>query len=339
MLQDIKSLQEEINSIIDKLDSQEKLDAFRLEYLVKKGKIQALFDRMKEVPKEDKPLVGKELNVLRKGTEAKYKEIEESLTKAKKTSPTLDLTLPGRRSTKGTVHPVLQTMNEMVKIFQDLGFAVAEGPEIETEFYNFDALNFPPNHPARDLQDTFFIDSDGDDRLLLRTHTSPVQIRVMQNLEPPIRCIMPGRVYRNESINARSLAEFHQIEGLYIDKNVSLADLKSTLITFARKIYGEDSKFRFRPHFFPFTEPSAELDISCFLCKGEGCRVCKYTGWLEILGCGMVHPNVLRAGGIDPEVYSGYAFGCGIERITMLRTGINDIRFFYDNDVRVLDQF
>jgi phenylalanyl-tRNA synthetase alpha chain len=228
-------------------------------------------------------------------------------------------------------------MDRMIDIFKELGFSVAEGPDIEDGYHNFDALNFPPDHPARDMQDTFFL-KDKEQELLLRTHTSPVQIRMMQLQKPPIRSIMPGRVYRNEAINARSLAEFHQIEGLYIDKKVTFAELKGTLMTFAKKMYGENSRFRFRPSFFPFTEPSAELDISCYLCGGTGCKICKQTGWLEIAGCGMVHPNVLKAGGIDPEVYTGYAFGFGIERVAMLRTGINDIRLFYDNDVRVLEQ-
>ncbi len=228
-------------------------------------------------------------------------------------------------------------MEQMVNIFREMGFSVAEGPDVEDGYHNFDALNFPPDHPARDMQDTFFMKNG--ENLLLRTHTSPVQIRVMQGMKPPIRSIMPGRVYRNESINSRSLAEFHQIEGLYIDKNVSFSELKATMMVFARKMYGENSKFRFRPSFFPFTEPSAEMDISCFLCGGKGCRVCKHSGWLEIVGCGMVHPNVLRNGGIDPEIYSGYAFGFGIERVSLLKTGVDDIRLLYENDTRFLNQF
>ena len=271
---------------------------------------------------------------------------------AKQSQPDIDLTLPGRTMQTGTFHPILQIMDEMVDIFKSLGFTVALGPEIEDGYHNFDALNFPPDHPARDMQDTFFIEShkadscpscsgksDSPNELLLRTHSSPVQIRVMQSQKPPIRCIMPGRVYRNESINARSLAEFHQIEGLYIDKNVSLAELKATFMVFAKRMYGENSVFRFRPSFFPFTEPSAELDISCYLCGGKGCRICKQSGWLEICGCGMVHPNVLSGCGIDPEVYSGYAFGFGIERAALLRLGLDDIRLFYDNDLRFLRQF
>jgi phenylalanyl-tRNA synthetase alpha chain len=337
MLDEIQILKEKAFKALESVDSIDLLEQFRLEFLVKKGKIQSLFDKMKDAAKEEKPLIGKELNILRRSVEERFNELRERLSHQAETVPTLDLTLPGRRDFRGTYHPVLQVMERMVNIFKELGFTVAEGPDIEDGYHNFDALNFPPDHPARDMQDTFFIESD-EQELVLRTHTSPVQIRVMQNQKPPIRCIMPGRVYRNEAINARSLAEFHQIEGLYIDKKVTFAELKGTLIKFSQKMYGENSKFRFRPSFFPFTEPSAELDISCFLCGGEGCRICKNTGWLEIAGCGMVHPNVLKAGGIDPEIYTGYAFGFGIERVAMLRTGIDDIRLFYENDVRVLGQ-
>ena len=308
-----------------------------MEYLVKKGKIQQLFDKMKELPKEEKPIIGKELNLLRKFVEDEFKELKNKISSNQDAKQDIDLTLPGRSQFAGSKHPVVETMHEMISIFESMGFTVAEGPEIEDEYHNFDALNFPPDHPARDMQDTFFLKTGKN--LLLRTHTSPVQIRVMQSQKPPIRTIMPGRVYRNEAINARSLAEFHQIEGLYINKKVTFAELKGTLMTFAKKMYGENSKFRFRPSFFPFTEPSAELDMSCFLCGGKGCKICKHTGWLEILGCGMVHPNVLKAGGIDPEEYSGFAFGFGIERVALLRTGIDDIRLLYENDIRVLEQF
>jgi len=337
MLNEINNFNREIGQLLASIMSIDELEKFRLEYLVKKGKIQILFDRLKDVPKEEKPLIGKELNILRSYAETEYSNLKEKFEKAKVSKSDYDLTLPGRTKTTGTYHPINQTIKEMVNIFSGLGFDVVEGPDIENEYYNFDALNFPPEHPARDMQDTFFIKSENN--LLLRTHTSPVQIRIMQASKPPIRCIMPGRVYRNEAINARSLAEFHQIEGLYIDRKVTFAELKGTLMLFAKKMYGENSEFRFRPSFFPFTEPSAELDITCFLCGGKGCRICKHSGWLEICGCGMVHPNVLKAGGIDPEVYSGYAFGFGIERVTLLRTGINDIRLLYENDVRVLSQF
>jgi phenylalanyl-tRNA synthetase alpha chain len=338
MLDEIKKIKEDSLKVLNNITTKKELDQFRLEFLVKKGKIQTLFDRMKEIPKEQKPLIGKELNLLRKTIENLFNQLKQSLTEKEISTPDIDLTLPGRSDNKGTCHPVYQVMNKMIDIFRELGFSLAQGPEIEDEYHNFDALNFPPNHPARDMQDTFFIKTKNE-KLVLRTHTSPVQIRIMRSQKPPIRCIMPGRVYRNEAISARSLAEFHQIEGLYIDKKVTFAELKGTLMTFARKMYGDDSKFRFRPSYFPFTEPSAEMDITCYLCQGKGCRVCKNTGWLEIVGCGMVHPDVLKQGGINPEEYSGYAFGFGIERVAMLRTGIDDIRLFYENDIRVLKQF
>lgn len=338
MIEKIQALKAEIEAFIASIDTLEKLEEFRLKHLVKKGTIQALFDELKTLPKEIKPIAGKELNHLRELAQNFYNEFSEKFKQKKSEASQIDLTLPGRKNYVGRFHPVRQILDEMVEIFVSMGFSVAEGPDIEDMYHNFDALNFPPEHPARDMQDTFFISSENGD-LLLRTHTSPVQIRIMENQKPPIRTIMPGRVYRNEAISARSLAEFHQIEGLYIDRDVSFAELKGTMIVFAQRMYGYDSKFRFRPSFFPFTEPSAEMDITCFLCKGQGCRVCKYSGWLEIAGCGMVHPNVLKAGGIDPEEFTGYAFGFGIERVAMLRTGIDDIRLFYDNDIRVLKQF
>ncbi|MFA6572275.1 MAG: phenylalanine--tRNA ligase subunit alpha [Bacteroidota bacterium] len=337
MLEEIKKLNAEISTAIANIKSAEDLENFRLEYLVKKGKVQVLFDKLKDVPKEEKPAIGKDLNVLRTFAEAEFKRLKEEYEIKAETTADFDLTLPGRTGFTGTFHPVQQIKRKMVDIFESMGFAVVEGPDIEDGYHNFDALNFAPDHPARDMQDTFFLKTGKDH--LLRTHTSPVQIRVMKSQKPPIRCIMPGRVYRNEAISARSLAEFHQIEGLYIDKKVSLAELKGTMMVFARRMYGEDSKFRFRPSYFPFTEPSAEMDINCYICGGAGCRICKHSGWLEIVGCGMVHPNVLSECGIDPEVYSGYAFGFGIERVSLLMTGIDDIRHFYDNDVRVLKQF
>jgi phenylalanyl-tRNA synthetase alpha chain len=337
MIEEIKKVRTEAESALAQVKDLNSLEAYRMEFLVKKGKVQSFFDRMKEVSKEEKPLIGKELNVLRQFAEGEYARLKEEFEAAQESVPDIDLSLPGRRGFKGTYHPVLKTIEDFVKIFDTMGFTVAEGPDIEDGFHNFDALNFAPDHPARDMQDTFFIESDKE--LLLRTHTTPVQVRIMMSQKPPIRSIMPGRVYRNEAISARALAEFHQIDGIYIDKNVTFAELKATMIAFAKRMYGDDLKFRFRPSYFPFTEPSAEVDITCYLCKGEGCRVCKYSGWLEIAGCGMVHPNVLSACGIDPEEYSGYAFGFGIERITMLRTGIDDIRYLYENDVRVLQQF
>ena len=337
MINEIRELKELIEKDIAEINNSSALDKFRLAHLVKKGTLQSLTDKLKDVPKEQKPVIGKELNLLRNFVNEQFESLQEKFSSQQENSVSIDLTLPGRTSGKGTFHPVMVTLQEIVDIFVNMGFAVAEGPDIEDGFHNFDALNFAPDHPARDMQDTFFIKSNRE--TLLRTHTSPVQIRVMQSQKPPIRSIMPGRVYRNEAINARSLAEFHQIEGLYIDKNVNFAELKATMMVFAKRMYGENSKFRFRPSYFPFTEPSAEMDISCYLCGGKGCRICKYSGWLEIVGCGMVHPNVLKSGGIDPEIYSGYAFGFGIERVALLRTGIDDIRLFYENDVRVLNQF
>lgn len=337
MFEEIKKVEEEVKEFLKNLRTRDELEKFRNQFLVKKGKIQQLFDMMRELPKEEKPNAGRLLNELRNFAETTYNDLLEKISINQEKKSKADLTLPGRLDYLGHRHPIYQTMNKMVDIFVQLGFKVAEGPDIEDEYHNFDALNFPYDHPARDMQDTFFIKSDK--KLLLRTHTSPVQIRVMHSTKPPIRYIMPGRVYRNEAISARSLAEFHQIEGLYINHNVTFAELKGTMIEFSRRMFGENLRFRFRPSFFPFTEPSAELDISCFLCEGKGCRVCKYTGWLEIAGCGMVHPNVLKAGGIDPEEYTGYAFGLGIERVAMLLTGIDDIRMFYINDLRVLTQF
>jgi len=344
MLSKIQEINNSLQECVKHIKNVNDVEEFRLKFLVKKGLIQQLFDELKDVPKEQKPLLGKDLNILRKNAESIYEELKEKFS-AKTSTVKIDVTLSGRRQQCGSLHPVKQIQDEMISIFRSMGFEIAEGPQIEDEFHNFDALNFQPDHPARDMQDTFFIKSDNiefeknTNKLVLRTHTSPVQIRLMHAQKPPIRSIMPGRVYRNEAISARSLAEFHQIEGLHIDKNVSFAELKATMMTFARKMYGKDSKFRFRPSFFPFTEPSAEMDISCFLCKGNGCRICKGSGWLEIVGCGMVHPNVLKAGNIDSEVYSGYAFGFGIERVALLRTGINDIRYFYENDIRILQQF
>jgi phenylalanyl-tRNA synthetase alpha chain len=327
MIEAIKELKEIIESKLSLISKSEDLENFRLEFLVKKGSIQTLFDKMREVPADIKPLVGKELNLLRNFAETQYSTLKERLTEAQDDKVDIDISLPGRKSFTGSIHPISQTVREMITIFERMGFVLAEGPDIEDGFHNFDALNFPPDHPARDMQDTFFIKDERE--IVLRTHTSPVQIRVMQSQKPPIRSIMPGRVYRNESLDATHLAEFYQIEGLYIDKNVNFAELKATMMVFARKMYGDNLKFRYRPSFFPFTEPSAELDI---MKSGTD-------KWMEVAGCGMVHPNVLSACGIDPEIYSGFAFGFGIERVTMLKTGISDIRYLYENDIRVLEQF
>jgi phenylalanyl-tRNA synthetase alpha chain len=338
MLNDIATLRTQIEQDISGISTGEHAESFRLKHLVRKGTIAQLFDRLREVPKEEKREVGQALNELRTFAEGTFAEVQTRVS-GNGAEQRGDVTLPGRRLYHGHAHPVMQAKARMEEIFVRMGFAIAMGPVVEDDYHNFTALNFPPDHPARDMQDTFFVKMEGRDDLVLRTHTSPVQIRVMQSQKPPIRAIMPGRVYRNEAVSPRALAEFYQVEGLYIDRGVTMAQLKGTLYEFAKAYYGDDVQFRFRPSFFPFTEPSAEVDISCFLCKGAGCRVCKQSGWLEIGGCGMVHPNVLRNCGIDPEVYSGYAFGMGIERTQMLRMGLDDIRLLYENDVRFLEQF
>jgi len=338
--QEVESFCAETLTALEAINSPEALEQFRLTYLVQKGRIRTMLERLREVPKEEKPILGRLLNDLRRTVEARIAELSERF-QAQLPRVDIDPTLPGRPLPIGTLHPVMQTLDRMVEIFVRMGFALAQGPDVEDDYHNFEALNFPPDHPARDMQDTFFLrrtDQSGKP-LLLRTHTSPVQIRLMESMQPPIRAIMPGRVYRNEAISARSLAEFHQLEGLCIDERTSFADLKGTMVAFAEEMYGSGIRYRFRPSFFPFTEPSAEMDIECFLCDGRGCRVCKHSGWLEIVGCGMVHPNVLRACGLDPERWQGYAFGFGIERVTMLLAGIDDIRLLYENDLRLLEQF
>ncbi len=336
MLEKIKEVEqlalEELNSATDI----QMLESFRIKYLARKGLVANLFDALKSVPVKDKPFVGKSLNELRNKIQTLFDEKKDLFeAKQKKTETAIDLTLPGRLEWLGSKHPLTQTLDEIKRIFFRMGFDVAAGPEIEDDYHNFEALNFPPDHPARDMQDTFFI----TEKVLLRTHTSPVQIRVMEKQKPPVRVIIPGRVYRNEAISARSYCLFHQVEGLYVDIGVTFSELKGTLVSFAKQFYGSDIEYRFRPSFFPFTEPSAEMDISCLFCKGKGCRLCKQTGWLEILGCGMVDPNVYKYVGYDSEIFSGYAFGMGIERITMLRYGIDDIRILFENDVRFLEQF
>jgi phenylalanyl-tRNA synthetase alpha chain len=333
----IAALREEIQSSLNGISSADALDAFRLKHLVRKGTLQGLVEELRNVPAEEKPLVGKELNALKTLAEGEYERLQKSFEK-KTAEKKIDVTLPGRNSETGHVHLITQTLEELKHIFAALGFTVEEGPEIEDDYHNFEALNFAPDHPARDMQDTFHID-DPAGKYILRTHTSPGQVRVMEHQKPPIRVIVPGRVYRNEAISARSYCIFHQVEGLVVDEGVTFAELQGTLFSFAKQFYGEKSVVRFRPSYFPFTEPSAEMDVTCYLCGGKGCRVCKGTGWLEILGCGMVHPNVLRNVNIDPEKYTGYAFGIGIERTAMLRSGIDDIRLLYENDLRVLKQF
>lgn len=336
MLNDkIKYLREEFHKEISLVNSTDKLEEFRLKYLSRNGLLSQLFDELKGVSKEEKPLLGKELNLLRNEVTDKFNSVRDSLESRTKSEGLIDLTLPGKTKPLGSRHVLTQTVDEIKNIFKGLGFAVALGPEIESDYYNFEALNFPSDHPARDMQDTYFL----SDSFLLRTHTTPVQIRIMEKHQPPVRAIMPGRVYRNEAVSARSYCMFHQVDGIYVDTDVTFAELKGTLVSFAKQFYGEDIKYRFRPSYFPFTEPSAEMDITCFLCHGAGCRVCKYSGWLEVLGCGMVDPNVFKAVDYDSEKYTGYAFGMGIERTAMLKYGINDIRIFFENDIRFLRQF
>jgi len=336
MLTKIQTLIKEFIQALEAVKDQKELEDLRIHYLSRNGSVAALFEEMKTASKEEKPVLGKELNLLRKLAEEKFNEkksqFDELLTKQ---SQQIDLSLLGRKVELGHRHLLTQTLDEIKSIFKGLGFSIFEGPELESDYYNFEALNFPADHPARDMQDTFFVNKE----FLLRTHTSPVQVRLMEKLQPPLRAIMPGKVYRNEAISSRSHCMFHQVEGLCVDTDVTFAELKGTLVAFAKQFYGKDLNYRFRPSFFPFTEPSAEMDITCFLCKGKGCRVCKHSGWLEILGCGMVDPNVFEYAKYDNEKYTGYAFGMGIERTAMLKYGITDIRTFFENDVRFLKQF
>ncbi len=329
----IEALKGEINAFADG-----DAESFRIKYLGTKGLVKAIMGEMKNVAAENKKEAGQLLNEFKIFTESKYEELKSATSNGQPTAANhIDLTLPADPLPLGSRHPISLVKNKIISIFQRLGFAVAEGPEIEDDFHNFTALNLPENHPARDMQDTFYISQNPD--WLLRTHTSSVQVREMQKGNLPIRIICPGRVYRNETISARAHCFFHQVEGLYIAENVSFADLKQTLYFFVQEMFGKDVKVRFRPSYFPFTEPSAEMDISCLICGGEGCSVCKKTGWVEILGCGMVHPNVLDNCGIDSNKYTGFAFGMGIERITMLKYQIKDLRLFSENDVRFLKQF
>ena len=342
-------MQEKIQEIHQQVDvfvieNKDQLEAFRIAYVGRKSVIGELFDGLKNVPAEQRREIGQELNGLKDFAQNKFNEIQALLEASSDNSVSIefDLTLPVIPQENGTLHPLNVVRARIIEIFEKMGFNVSDGPEIETDFYNFTALNFAENHPAREMQDTFFIEKKGGnvaDDVLLRTHTSNVQIRLMQQKQPPLRSIMPGRVYRNEAISARAHCLFHQVEGLYIDKNVGFKDLKDTLYYFAKEMFGKDTKVRYRPSYFPFTEPSAEIDISCLICKGVGCNVCKYTGWVEIAGSGMVDPNVLENSGIDSEEYTGFAFGMGIERITMLKYGIKDLRLFTENDVRFLRQF
>lgn len=319
--------------------TQDELEQFRIKYISKKSVVGDLFAELKNVPGDQKREMGVKLNELKQAAQEKFKELIEQLDQggSNDQSGVSDLTLPPVKNKQGSIHPITAIRNRIVEIFERIGFNVSEGPEIEDDWHNFTALNFPENHPAREMQDTFFIEKKPD--IALRTHTSSVQVRVMENQRPPIRTLSPGRVFRNEAISARAHCIFHQVEGLYVDENVSFVDLKQTLLHFAKEMFGKDTKIRYRPSYFPFTEPSAEIDISCNICKGKGCNICKYTGWVEIAGSGMVDPNVLENCGIDSEKYTGFAFGMGIERIAMLKYQINDLRLFTENDVRFLKQF
>ena len=316
-----------------------RLEEFRQKFIGRKNEIADLFAHIKEVPNEKKKEFGQKINELKNSAENKFKASIAKLKSDKENdlANDMDFTLPPIPNQLGVRHPLSATMSQVVKIFERIGFNVSQGPEIEDDHHNFTALNFPENHPAREMQDTFFIERNPD--MLLRTHTSSVQVRVMKNEKPPIRTLSPGRVYRNEAISARAHCVFNQVEGLYINEGVSFADLKNTLYHFAKEFFGEKTKIRFRPSYFPFTEPSAEIDISCFICGGDGCNICKKTGWVEIGGAGMVDPNVLEASNIDPDKYTGFAFGMGIERMAMLKYQINDLRLFTENDVRFLRQF
>ena len=335
MIEKVKELKEEIQSII--LSNSDDLEQFRLKYLSKKGLIAQLFADFKNVPPNQKREFGQQINMLKHFANDLYNTLKKNIESSVATKHDIDFTLSPEPVKLGSRHPISSTRREIVEIFSRIGFSVFEGPEIEDDWHVFSGLNFPIEHPARDMQDTFFISQEPDH--LLRTHTSSVQVRAMESSEPPIRQIYPGRVFRNEAISARSHCIFHQIEGLAIDTNISFADLKQTLLYFSKEFFGSTTQIRLRPSFFPFTEPSAELDVSCSICGGKGCNVCKYTGFLEIMGCGMVDPKVLADSNIDSDKYTGFAFGMGIERIAMLKYRVNDIRYFFENDVRFLNQF
>lgn len=335
LLQQINNYKQEVENFSAK--TADEVEQFRIKFLGTKGIVKAVMGEMKNVPNEQKKEFGQILNEFKQLVEARYEALKAPADDAEEAGDHYDWSLPGSPVAVGTRHPLSIVRNRIVSIFQRLGFALAEGPEIEDDWHNFGSMNLPEDHPARDMQDTFYINTNPD--WLLRTHTSSVQARVMEKQKPPIRIICPGRVYRNETISARAHCFFHQVEGLYIDENVSFADLKQTLYFFVQEMFGKDVKVRFRPSYFPFTEPSAEMDISCLICEGEGCSVCKHTGWVEILGSGMVHPKVLENFGIDSNKYTGFAFGMGIERICQLKYRVNDLRLYSQNDIRFLKQF
>lgn len=335
----LEDLQRRAKEEIVNIDSLAELEEFRVKYFGKKGELTLILKGMGRLTQEERPVIGQLANQVRNDIEGVIRQKSEFLNtrelRERLVSERIDITMPSKRKKRGNKHPLTKTIDEIKDIFIEMGYEIADGPEIETNYYNFDALNIPKDHPARDTQDTFYINDD----LVLRTATSPVQIRIMENKKPPIKIISPGKVYRSDEVDATHSPIFHQIEGLVVDKNVTMGDLIGTIEVFAKKLFGEDTKIRLRPHYFPFTEPSAEFDVSCWNCKGEGCRTCKDEGFIEILGAGMVHPNVLRVCGIDPNEYSGFAFGLGVERTTMGRYNIDDIRLFYENDVRFLEQF
>ena len=338
MKERIEKITEELKALQCKTEKE--VEEARVRLLGKKGEITALFDEFRTVAPELKREFGQKLNILKKEATAKIEELKASASATGSSAGSSDdVTMPGEPHQLGSRHPVSIAREQIVNIFRKFGYDVAEGPEVEDDYHVFEALNFPPNHPARDMQDTFFVSNGHLNPLLLRTHTSSVQVRTMEKSQLPIRVICPGRVFRNEAISARAHCIFHQVEGLYIDENVTFADLKQAILLFAREMFGPDTQIRMRPSYFPFTEPSAEVDVSCNICHGKGCNICKGTGWLEILGCGMVDPNVLEASGIDSKKYSGFAFGMGVERIAMLKWQVNDLRHYFENDMRFLREF
>lgn len=339
MKDEILKIKEESLEAIKNSEDLKTLNDLKVKYLGKKGELTTVLRGMGKLSPEERPVIGSLVNQVRDELtgvlEEKQKELEKAELLKKLETENIDVTEPSKKLNLGSLHPITQIINEVEEIFLGMGYEIADGPEVEKAIYNFDKLNTPPDHPARDVQDTFYITED----IVLRSQTSPVQARVMENKKPPIKIICPGAVYRSDSVDATHSPVFHQVEGLVVDKNISMTDLKGTLEMFAKKCLGENTKIRFRPHHFPFTEPSAEADVSCFVCGGKGCRVCKGEGWIELLGCGMVHPNVLKNCGIDPEEYSGFAFGFGVERIAMAKFGIEDMRLLFENDVRFLKQF
>ena len=339
MKEQLEAIRAQADAELKQAESQQALEELRIKYLGKKGALTAILKQMGKLSAEERPVIGQLANQVRASIEnelaQRAAEVKAAEQQRRLEEEKLDVTLPGKRREMGAKHPLSIGLDEIKEIFIGMGFEIVEGPEVETDYYNFEALNIPKNHPARDTQDTFYI----NENILLRTQTSPVQVRTMEKQKPPIRVISPGRVYRSDAVDATHSPLFHQIEGLVVDKGITFADLKGTLETFVKRLYGEDSVVRFRPHHFPFTEPSAEVDVQCFNCHGEGCRLCKGEGWIEILGCGMVHPKVLSNCGIDPEVYSGFALGMGLERVVMRRYNIDDLRLFYENDIRFLKQF